>query len=281
MKQQINIQPNFPLKITAYLVIIITTFITLGPLIWLAYTSLKPHNDIVENIFSFPKSLNFANYSKAWKLGQLGRGFFNSIIYAGVSTFFTTMLALSAGFGFSRLKFKISKFLQGFFMIGLLITIHSVLVPLFILETKLNIDDSYIGIILPYIALNLPFAVFLAVSFMRGLPESLEEAARIDGCGYGRIFFHIIIPLSTPVIATIIIFTFLSTWNEFALAYTLTSSPLMKSLQVGINSFAGGRTRDYGLQLTSLVIGTGPMIIFYFLFNKQIAKGFAAGALKE
>ena len=164
---------------------------------------------------------------------------------------------------------------------GLLITVHSVLVPLFILETKLGIDDTRLGVILPYVAFGLPFLIYLATSYIRGIPDSLEEAAVIDGASYLRIFKDIIIPVATPVVATMLIFSFVANWNELVLVLTLTSKDTLRSLPVGVLAFAGGKTRNYGLQFATLVIATLPMILFYFFFHDQLAKGFSAGALKE
>jgi raffinose/stachyose/melibiose transport system permease protein len=156
-----------------------------------------------------------------------------------------------------------------------------VLVPLFIMETKLGIDDTRLGVILPYVAFGLPFLIYLATSYIRGIPDSLEEAAVIDGASYLRIFKDIIIPVATPVAATMLIFSFVSNWNEFVLVLTLTSKDTLRSLPVGVLAFAGGKTRNYGLQFAALVIATLPMILFYVCFHDQLAKGFSAGALKE
>jgi raffinose/stachyose/melibiose transport system permease protein len=162
-----------------------------------------------------------------------------------------------------------------------LVTPHSVLVPLFILETSVNIDNTRMGVIIPYVAFGLPFLVYLATSYIRSIPDSLEQAALCDGANYMQIFWHVIAPVAKPVTATMVIFAFINNWNEFVFVFVLTSKTVLRSLPVGINAFAGGMTRDYGLQFAALVIGTMPMIIFYVFFHEQIARGFAAGALKE
>jgi raffinose/stachyose/melibiose transport system permease protein len=164
---------------------------------------------------------------------------------------------------------------------GLLVTAHSVLVPLFILETRLGIDDTRLGVLIPYIGFGLPFMIYLATSFIRGIPDSLEEVARIDGAGYLKIFWHVIRPIATPVVATMTIFSFVSNWNEFVFVFVLTSKQSLRSLPVGINAFAGGMSRDFGLLFAALVIATLPMILFYVFFHEQLKRGFAAGAIKE
>lgn len=257
------------------------TLLTLAPLIWLLYSSLKPHPDIVRNVFSLPRELFFGNYTRAWTIGDLGLYTVNSIFYTVVSTVITVFLALAAGYGLGKFGFKISGYLYTFFVMGLLVTAHSVLVPLFILETNLGIDDTRLGVLIPYVGFGLPFMVYLATSFIRGIPDSLEEAALIDGAGYLTIFWHVICPVSLPVVATMTIFSFVANWNEFVFVFVLTTRQALRSLPVGVNAFAGGQSRDFGLLFAALVIATLPMILFYVVFHKQLKRGFAAGAIKE
>ncbi len=268
-------------RAVAYIIMIGFTLLTVGPLVWLLYSSFKPHPEIVRNIFSLPTEVFVENYTRAWKLGNLGIYSLNSIFYSVTATLFSTLLALSAGYGIAKFGYKISGPIYFFFMMGLLLTVHSILVPLFVMETKLGLDNTRLGVLLPYIAFRLPFLVFLATSYIKGLPTQIEEAAIIDGAGYMQIFWYVILPISRPVIATMLIFCFLGNWNEFAFVFVLTSKTVLRTLPVGINAFAGGMTRDYGMQFAALVIGTLPMIVFYIFFNKRIVEGFAAGALKE
>ncbi len=273
-------EKNIGWKIISYIVMILFTILTVSPLIWLFYSSFKPHFEIIHHIFALPKSLYIKNYTQAWKLADLGTLMMNSIIYSTTATILTTFFALAAGYGFAKFGYKISSLFYYFFILGLLITVHSVLVPLFVMETRLKFANTRIGVILPYIAFGLPFLVYLATSFIRGIPDSMEEAAIIDGAHYLRIFKDIILPMSTPVAATMLIFAFISNWNELIFVLTLTSKESLRSLPVGVLAFAGGRTRNYGLQFAVLVIATLPMIIFYIFFHRQIIKGFAAGAIK-
>ena len=267
-------------RVPAYVVMGFFALLTIVPLIWLVYTSMKPHPEIVRNIFALPESFHIENYITAWERAQLGILFLNSIVYTVSATVLVTLFALAAGYALGKFRMRFSGLVYIFFIMGLLVTPHTVLVPLFILETTVNIDNTRLGVILPYIAFGLPFAVYLATTYIRNIPDSLEQAALIDGATYLQIFFRIIAPITRPMAATIIIFTFINTWNEFVFVFVLTSDTVLRSLPVGINAFAAGVTRDYGLQFAALVIGTLPMIIFYLFFHEQIAKGFAAGAIK-
>lgn len=268
-------------KVFANVFMVLFTVMTLAPLIWLFYSSMKPHQEIIRNVFALPHGFYIDNYTRAWKIGSLGLYTINSVIYTATATAITVFLALMAGYGFAKFGFRISNLWYAFFIMGLLVTAHSVLVPLFILETRLGIDDTRFGVLLPYIAFGLPFMVYLSTSYIRGIPDSLEEVARIDGAGYLAIFWYVIRPISAPVVATMTIFAFVSNWNEFVFVFVLTSKQALRSLPVGVNAFAGGMSRDYGLLFAALVIATIPMVLFYIFFHEQLKKGFAAGAIKE
>jgi raffinose/stachyose/melibiose transport system permease protein len=274
-------QKNTGWKVVSYFIMIFFTILTVGPLVWLFYSSMKPHADIIRNVFALPTGFYAQNYERAWRLANLGVLILNSVFYSSITTVAVTFLALMTGYGFAKFGYKISRVFFYFYTMGLLIVVNSIIVPLFLLIVGVRLNDTRLGVLIPYIGFGLPFMVFLAFSYIKGIPDSLQEAAVIDGASYLRIFSDIIIPMSIPVAATMLIFQFLNVWNELIIMYVLTSRPSLQSLPVGLLSFAGGRTRDYGLQFAALVIATIPMIAFYILFHNQLAKGFAAGALKE
>lgn len=228
-----------------------------------------------------PQHPSFANYVRAWTMGNLGTALMNSFIYTITATIATLFLALAAAFGISKLPSKSSGFFTGAFAVGLMLTVHAVIIPLFLVEVKVGIINRRIGVILPYIAFDLPMSVMIAISYIRGIPDALIESAEIDGAKYRAIFWQLIIPLSTPVIATMVILSFLSHWNEFLFVFVFTTKAVLKSLPVAITQFAGRYNTEFGLQYASLVIGIFPMIIFYIFFHTKLIEGFGEGALKE
>ncbi|MFA7127924.1 MAG: carbohydrate ABC transporter permease [Sphaerochaeta sp.] len=268
-------------KLFSYAFLIFFTFLTLGPLIWMTYSSFKLNGEIMMYPLALPKHATLANYARAIEFGNLFSAFKNSIVYSAVSTCLTVLFSLSAGFALTKFGYKSSKFYMGTFTLGLLITVNSVITPLFIMEINTGLYNTHLGVILPYIAFGLPMAILIASSFIRGIPDALIEAALIDGAKYGYIFFTIILMISTPVMATISVLTFLSNWNEFLLVFTLTSGEAMRSLPVTVNSFAGRLNQDYGLQFSALVIATIPMFVFYVIAHNSLVKGFGEGAIKE
>lgn len=268
-------------KTIAYILMITFTILTVFPLLWLFYSSFKPHSEILTSPLALPKNPTVMNYVNAWKMGNLGVAVFNSIFYTGVATVATLFLAMAAAFGLTKFPYKSKNFIYGAFTLGLLIAVQAVIVPLFIMESKMRIINTRLGVILPYIAFDLPMSILIAYSYIRSLPDALIEAATIDGANYFQVFFKIVFPCSVPVAATMVILSFLRHWNEFMFVFILTTGNSKRSLPVALNNFAGRLNVEYGMQFGALVIAIVPMIVFYFIFHNQLIKGFGEGALKE
>ena len=269
-------------QIIAYILMFLFTVLTVFPLVWLFYSSLKPHAEIMLHPLGLPRHPSFNNYIRAWTMGNLGISLLNSFIYTIFATLVTLFLALAAAFGITKFGFrKSAAFFTAAFALGLMIAVHAVIIPLFILERAVGILNTRIGVILPYVAFDLPMSVMIAISYIRGIPDAFMESAEIDGAKYRYVFWKMIVPLSTPVIATMVILSFLRHWNEFLFVFIFTTKVALKSLPVAITQFAGRQNIEYGLQYASLVIGILPMILFYFFFHAQLIKGFGEGALKE
>ncbi|NCC13101.1 MAG: carbohydrate ABC transporter permease [Spirochaetia bacterium] len=267
--------------IISYVLLVLFTLVTILPVVWMLYSSFKPMGEIMLHPLRFPATPTWENYRKAFQYGNLVVSFINSVFYSGVSTVSTVLLALAAGFALTKFGYRSSSVYFGIFTLGLLITVNSVITPLFIMETSVGLYNTRLGVILPYIAFGLPMAVLLSTSYIRGIPDALIEAAVIDGASYIQIFWKIVLIVSTPVLATMSILNFLGNWNEFLMVFTLTSGEGMRSLPVSINSFAGRLNEDYGLQFAALVVGTIPMFILYLVAHESVIKGFGEGALKE
>lgn len=221
------------------------------------------------------------NYRSAIGRGNLAPKFLNSIIYSGVSTVLVNLFAVMMAFALSKMQFrKISLIISAAIGFGYLISVNSVIIPLFLMLSKVGLTDTHLGIILVYTAFGLPLAVMLTTQFVRGIPDSLIESARIDGASTWRVLISIMIPMSTPVIITVSIITALGIWNEFMLVLVLASSEFTKSLPVGVFSFSSLTSTQLGWQLAALVVATIPVMIVYFMFQRQLAEGVVGGAVK-
>lgn len=250
--------------------------------------NLKPGDTIILNQLpaKYQSSINWStiwwNYTSAWTRGTLGAKFLNSVLYTTVSTFFVVLFGLMIGYGVSKFKYKkIGALILGLIGLGYLLDINQVIIPLFLLLTKVKLTDTHLGIILVYIAFGLPIAVMLSSQFIRGLPNSLIESAYIDGASPMRSFISIIVPMTVPVIITISIMTGLGIWNEFLLVLVMASKDITKSLPVGVYSFASRTGIQLGWQIAALIIATIPVLIAYFVFQKNLSEGVAGGAIKE
>ena len=270
-----------PTTIFVYFVMVLFTVLAIYPIFWLVIQSFKTTQEyLTSNKLSFPKRWFVDNYPYAWRMGEFSVLFANTVFYTAVTVISVVTLSLMAGFGFSKLKFRITPFLHGLFIIGILLTIQSILVPLFLLVNAAKLHNTRLGILIPYIGMGLPMGVYLCTDFIKGIPSELIESARIDGAGYLMIFRNIVFPMCVPVAVTLAIITFTATWNEFVLVNILTTSNSLKSLMVGVSRFAGARSTDFGRQFTGLTIALIPILVFYGIFRKQITKGVAAGAVK-
>jgi raffinose/stachyose/melibiose transport system permease protein len=268
-------------KAIMYIVVIIFTVLALYPIYWLVIQSFKTTQVyMTTSKLSLPKVWYTENYPWTWVNGKFTTLFLNSIFYTTVSVFSIIVLSFMAGFAFAKLPSKLTPLLHGSFIIGILLTLQSILVPLFLMINAVNLYNTRIGVLIPYVGLGLPMSVYLASSYMKSIPEALIESARMDGAKYLRIFSSIILPMSAPVAATVAIISTTGVWNEFIMINILVSADELKSLPIGVNRFSGALAADYGKQFSALVIGMLPMVIFYVIFRKQITKGVSAGAVK-
>lgn len=267
-------------KFFTYAILIFFALINIYPIFWMVMNSFKTERQISINSFSLPKSLIFSNYTKAWNAVSLGNSFMNSFIVAGISVLITVSIGSLAAYFISRFEFPGKKLIYSFFIFGLLVPIHGTLVPIFILMRNIGLVNTRISLILPYVAFNLPLTIFILSSFMKSLPKAVEEAAIVDGAGYLRIFWSIILPMSRPALATVGILNFVYNWNEFSFALVLINDNDLMTLPLSLSLFSGQFSTDYGMQMAGLSMALIPIIAIYLLMEDQLVKGMSAGAVK-
>lgn len=267
-------------KFLAYSVMGLFALMTLYPIFWLIMNSFKPTREFQMNPIGFPAAPTLDNYAGAWRLGEFSKLFPNSLIYTIGATLGIIFLSILAGFAFAKIKSRATKPIYASFIIGILLTVQTLMIPLFLEVSLLGIYNTRFAVLLVYIGSGLPIGIYLATEFIKGIPSALVESARIDGAGYFRIFLRIIFPMTIPVATTLAILNITGIWNEFALINILVSKTELKSLPLGIFRFSGSLSSDYGKQFAALTIGMLPMLVFYAIFRKQITKGVSAGAIK-
>lgn len=268
-------------KIILLLILVLIAFTQVFPLYWLITFSLKTNIEIFgENVLGLPHKFMWINYKNALSDGGILQYFMNSVFYSGVTVVATGLLSAMAGYAIARMKFKWNSLLYSIIALGIMIPTQAALLPLFQLMDKLGLKGGYLGLLIPYISFGIPMSTMILVGFYKGIPKELEEAAYIDGSGVFRCFVQIILPIIKPAIATASIFTFLGTWNELMFANTLVDSSSFRTLPVGIMSFSGQYSTNWGLIGAAMVIATLPTILVYFLLSNQVQESFVAGAIK-
>ncbi len=264
-----------------YLILGVVAIFQIYPLVWLFMFSLKSNQEVFGlSPFALPQDPQWANYAKAWTQGNISLYFFNSVWITVVAVVLTVILASFVTFAITRMYWKLNKLVLGLFMVGLMIPIHSTLIPLFDFYNKLNLIDNPISIILSYTAFNLPLTIMILLGFYQTLPREIEEAAVMDGCSIHRIFFQITLPMTAPVISTTVIINMIYNWNEFVFVNTFISSDKWKTLTVGIQNFIGQYLTDWGAIGATLMISIVPILVAFLLLSNRIVEGIAAGSVK-
>jgi raffinose/stachyose/melibiose transport system permease protein len=267
-------------NITIYLVLVIYCLVNAYPIAWMMMNSLKTEKEFALNPFLFPHEWAWDNYAKAWETARLGTYFWNSILVSVIAVVITVFLGALAAYFLARFEFRWNKWIYSFFLLGMLIPVHATLVPMFILMRNLDLLDTRISLVLPYVAFNLPITIFILVSYMKAFPREIEESAVMDGCGIFRTFWSIILPMARPALASAIILNFINDWNEFAFALVLINDADLKTVPLGLANFAGQFTTNYGAQMAGLTMALIPTLVLYLLMEKHLVKGMTAGAVK-
>lgn len=264
-----------------YMALILLAIIQIFPLVWLFFFSLKNNQEVFNTApFAFPASPKWENYVKVWTEGDIGIYFLNSVWITAVTVTITVLLASFVTFAITRMKWKYKNLALGLFMVGLMIPIHSTLIPLFSFYVKINLMDHPLSLILTYTAFNLPITIMILLGFYHALPREIEEAAIMDGCSIHRMFFQVILPMTAPVMATTAIINMIYNWNEFVFVNTFISSDKYKTLTVGIQNFIGQYSTDWGAIGATLMISILPILFAYFFLSNRIVEGITSGAVK-
>lgn len=262
--------------------LIVFSIIVVLPLIWSTYTSLKTSQEFFHDPWALPATPHFQNYVIAWTSAKIGTYFFNSVFVTMLVVVIVALLGAMTAYAATRLRLRAGKALISLYMVGMFIPTVLCVVPMFLQFQRIQMLDSLLGLIILYVAVSMPFTVFVMSGFFQTLQRELEEAAYIDGCGYVRVFFSILMPLVRPGLATVSIFNFLGVWNEYVLAKTFIFSADKSTLPLGLVRLmqAARYKADWGSLFAGLTIIMIPTLIVYVIFQNQITSGLTVGAVK-
>ncbi len=267
--------------VITYIFLVIWAVINLFPIYWMFTFSLKDNSEIFgANVAGLPTKWLWSNYASAWNTGDMPRFFVNSIVITIVTIALTLIASIMATYAITRINWRGSKLTNSFFMLGLTIPVHSALIPIYKVLIKTNLTNSYAALILPYAAFSLAMGILICTGFMQEIPKDIDEAAYIDGSGRWGTFFKIIVPLMKPAVATVSIYTFLQSWNEFMFASIFNTKSVYMTIPAGVQQLFGSYTTDWGPIGAALSIATFPTIFAYIFLNRKIQDSFIAGAVK-
>lgn len=259
----------------------------LFPMVWVAYSSLKPDAAIFNDTFGLPAAddLRFENYRRAWHEARFGDYFINSVIVTATSVTLIVFLGAMAAYALARFHHPLGEAAFWLFLAGLMIPAQLAMVPLFFEMRALGLLNSRLGLVAVYTANGLPFAIFILAGFFRSLPRALYEAAIIDGCGEMAAFWRVLLPLARPGLVTVAIFQLIGVWKEYFFAFMLTSGDVeggARTLPLGLAnlSITAQYRSDYGMLFAGIMLVTLPILLLYAILQRHIVKGVTAGALK-
>lgn len=269
-----------PMSIVIYVILILLAVVYLAPLLWMLSVSFKDNAEVMAQPFSLPQALHFENYQEAWVMGKLGIALVNSVLVCGVTLLVSLFFGAMAAFAIARMRWKLSEATHTFFLIGMMVPVHCILIPLFVRFAGLGLTNSRFGLMIPYITFSLPMTIFLLTGFFKSMPGELFEAAAIDGCGIYGCFFKIALPLCRTGFFVSGLMTFVGNWNELLLAMVFISDPMKKTLPVTLTYFVGPYATNYVQMFAAIIIAIAPTVIVYCLFSNQIVEGLTTGAVK-
>ncbi len=250
------------------------------PLIWLGYSSMKTDNDFLSNLFALPGHIEWNNYYMAVVKSRIYAYFFNTIFNAVTSVAIILVLSFCIGYFLCRYNFKGKGFINLLLTLGMIVPVHSLLVPMYIQFKLLGMVDKRGVLILPYLGVMLPLAVFLIEAYVKTIPVELEQSAGLEGASLFTILTKIIVPISKPILITVIILTFNFVWNEMPFALILNASENVRNIAVGIMNFSSSYDTKWTQRIAACVVAVFPVLIIYIFFNKQIIQGMTEGSIK-
>jgi multiple sugar transport system permease protein len=263
-----------------YALLIGGLLIMVGPFLWMVMGSIKPSVDFLRTPPTFwPSTPTGDNFGRLFDQLDFPRFFFNSSVIALAVTVGNLIFCPMLGYALAKLRWRGKRVIMALVLATLMVPAGVTLIPNFILMSSLGLVNTYPGLILPFLAG--PFGVFLMRQFMLGVPNELLEAARIDGANEFRIFRSVVMPLATPVLATLGILTFLGNWNSFIYPLVMAQEPGMYTLPVALATFATGQYQaDHGMLMAGSVVLVVPVLIVFILFQRWITEGIATTGLK-
>jgi raffinose/stachyose/melibiose transport system permease protein len=266
------------LKYAFFLLCVITA---LFPIFWVIMSSFKTNAEILTNGIALPKTFNFNGYVAALRISPIPTFFVNSIIISAVATTLNVLFLAMAAYVFARFSFPFKNTLYFILSLSLVLPMTALLHPVYMTVNTLRLTNTRSGLILVYTALNLPMSLLILRSTFQAIPKGLEEAAYIDGAGFFRIFFQVMMPVAKGGLTSAGVLSFLYCWNEFTFALILTSSQRVRTIPLSFSYFVSQFSKNYTAMFAAITIAVLPSIIVFAIFQEQVVNSMVAGSMKE
>jgi raffinose/stachyose/melibiose transport system permease protein len=261
-------------------VLLLNAFIMVYPLFVMLISSFKTNAEIFTSPFALPHSFSLANAQKVWTDTNFVRYLANSIGVTAASIVLIVIFATMAAYAIARYEFRGNALILMFFLSGMTVPLKLAIIPLFIQLDTLHLIDSYAGLVLVYVAMGIPSAVFIMTGFLRSLPRELEEAPRIDGASEWQVMMLVMLPLARPAMVIVAIQNAVPIWNDFFFPLILITSDSLKTLPQGLTVFMGEFTTNWGVLFTGLSLAALPITLVYIALSRHFIAGITQGAVK-
>lgn len=252
------------------------------PLVWTVLNAFKTDDEILSSAWSWPGSFSLDSFARAWTTANIGRYFLNTVIVVSLGVALTLVMASLVAYVIARYAFIGNRFIYFLFVAGMTFPVFLALVPLFFVADNLQMANTLPGLSVIYAAYSMPFAVFFLTAYFRTLPDSLAEAAFIDGCGHWGTFFRVMLPLARPGLLSVGIFVTIGQWNQFLFPLVMQTDPDNYVIAQGLAALAvtQGYASDWSGLFAGLTLSMIPVLVVYLVFQRQIQAGMVAGAIK-
>lgn len=263
-----------------YILVWLAVAVAIYPLIYIVTIAMKSSDEFLTNPNSLPKGIYWKNFIDAWNLGHLNSLVWNTLYITAATIILAVLLSAVAGFSIIKLCGREGKIFYNFFLIGIIMPLQVIMLPLFKILKSLSLINNPAGIILIYVTLGLPFAIFVFTGFFKTIPNELMESARIDGCSYFTTFWRIIYPLCKVVTATVAIFVGIDVWKDFTVPLVFVTNPNLKTMSVGLLYFNNEYNTNWPALAAAMLIQTLPIVGLYLAMQERFVEGITAGAVK-
>ena len=249
-------------------------------IVWVVLSSFKTNREIFSNGLQLPSTFSFSGYKQALEMAPILKFFVNSLIVSFASTALNVFILAMAGYVFAKKKFRFKNLIFGILSLSMVIPSTALMSPVYTVITKLHLYDTKMALILVYTALNMPISLMILRSAFAAIPTELEEAAYIDGAGFFRTFWQVMMPCAKGGLASAAVLAFLGSWNEFTFALLLTSSTSTRTLPLSLSYFTSQFSFNYTAMFAAITIAVLPSIIVFSIFQEQVCSSLTAGSVK-